>query len=511
MSHLSAVISRSVSWFADRSAVVDGDRALSFLEVDRRSSRLANALRGSTPERNARVALLLPNRLELLEIDLAITKAGFVKVPINTRLRNEERSFVVDDSGAAVLIFDGAEEESVAAVAAGASAGALILVRVGDGSLGIAYEDFLAAASSMAPAIDAQPDDPSLILYTSGTTGHPKGATTTRSARLMGTINMLSNEIDPRPGDAMAHVGSMAHGSGSKMLAHFLRGSRNVPVAKWDPEGFLALAERQGITHSFLVPTMIDSLVEAATTSRSDWSSLSAITYGGAPIAPSRLERALEVIGPRFVQVYGSCEAPHPVLVLRRDEHVIGSPQLASAGRESVGLETRIASTTGDPVGDGETGELLVRGPSLMRGYWNRPEATAEVLQDGWYHTGDVVRRDEQGFVHIVDRARDVIITGGYNVYPAELEAVLARHPGVVEVAVVGVPDSRWGEAVKAIVVAKPDVSESELMDHCASLLAGYKRPRSVDFVESLPKGSTGKILRRDLRDHYWVGQSRSV
>jgi acyl-CoA synthetase (AMP-forming)/AMP-acid ligase II len=510
MAHLSSLISRSAAWFGASPAVVDGDRALSFAEVEDRSNRVANLLQALTDGPGVRVALLIPNRLELVEIDLGIIKAGFVKVPINTRLKNEERAWVVQDSGATVLLFDGSEEESAAAVVADV-AEPIAMVRVGPGTLGANYEDVLASASGNLVKLRVKAHDPSLILYTSGTTGRPKGATISRAARLMGTINMLSNEIDPHPGDAMAHVGSMAHGSGSKILAHFVRGSRNIPVAKWNPEGFLALAEQQRVTHSFLVPTMIESLVDAAATSQADWTSLSAITYGGAPMAPSRLERALETIGQRFVQVYGSCEAPHPVLVLNRDDHIAGGERLGSAGRESVGIETRIVTAQGEVVAEGESGELSVRGPSVMSGYWNNPEATAEVLHDGWYDTGDVVRRDADGFVHIVDRARDVIITGGYNVYPAELEAVLARHTDVLEVAVIGVPDEYWGESVKAIVVTGRDVPESEILDHCAGLVAGYKRPRSVDFVDVLPKGSTGKVLRRDLRDRYWEGRTRRV
>ncbi len=347
----------------------------------------------------------------------------------------------------------------------------------------------------MPPNAAVGPDDPSLILYASGTTGRPKGATTTFAARLAGTMNLLANEIDPHPGDAMAHVASMAHGSGSKILAHFVRGSRNVPIAKWDPAGFLRSAEELGLTHSFMVPTMIDAMVEAAAGEDMSSSPLTTISYGGAPIAPVRLQAALEGFGRRFVQVYGSCEAPHPVLGMSRDEHVNVGDRFASAGRETVATETRIVDGEGDDVGDGEHGELLVR----------------DVLHDGWYHTGDVVRRGDGGFVYIVDRARDMIISGGYNVYPAELEAVLARHPDVAEVAVVGVPDPRWGEAVKAIIVARRDVAEAEILEHCNGLLAGYKRPKSVDFVDALPKGSTGKILRRELRDPYWEGLSRRV
>jgi acyl-CoA synthetase (AMP-forming)/AMP-acid ligase II len=510
MPQLAALISRSAAWYGSRIAVEDGWRAVTFTEVERRSNRLANALMALAPQPRSRVALLLTNRIETVEIDLAIIKSGLVKVPINTRLKHEERAYVINDSGATILVFDESEEESVSAMLAEVDH-QVALIRVGSGRLGRDYEMVINEGSAKPPNAAIGPDDPSLILYTSGTTGRPKGATTTFAARLAGTMNMLANEIDPQPGDAMAHVASMAHGSGSKILAHFVRGSRNVPIAKWDPAGFLRTAEDLGVTHSFMVPTMIDAMVEVATGKDMSSSPLTTISYGGAPIAPVRLQAALEVFGQRFVQVYGSCEAPHPVLVMSRVEHVNIGDRFASAGRETVATETRIVDGQGDDVADGEHGELLVRAASIMRGYWNDPVATAEVLHDGWYHTGDVVRRGDGGFVYIVDRARDMIISGGYNIYPAELEAVLARHPDVAEVAVVGVPDQRWGEAVKAIIVARRDVAEAEILEHCNGLLAGYKRPKSVDFVDALPKGSTGKILRRELRDPYWEGMPRRV
>jgi acyl-CoA synthetase (AMP-forming)/AMP-acid ligase II len=510
MAQLAALIARSAAWYGGRTAVEDGRRSLSFAEVNLRSNRLAHALMALAGEPSARVAVLAPNRIELLELDLAIIKAGLVKVPVNVRLRHEERTHVLASSGASVLVFDAAEEDAVAAVT-GTLDGRVALVRMGEGALGLGYEDMLAAASAERPDSPAAEDDPTLILYTSGTTGQPKGATTTFRARLTSTINMLASEIDPRVGDGMAHVGSMAHGSGSKVLAHFVRGSRNVPIPKWDPDAFLRLATELRLTHSFMVPTMIDALVEAARGTDLADCPLHSITYGGAPIAPVRLAAALDVFGPRFVQVYGSCEAPHPVLVLPRHEHEDVGDRLSSAGREAVAVETKIVRTDGSPADQGETGELLVKGPTVMCGYWDEPAASDEVLQDGWYHTGDVVRRDDEGYVHVVDRARDVIITGGFNVYPAELEAVLVRHPSVAEVAVVGVPDERWGEAVKAIVVARDEVTPDTILDHCRDLLANYKRPKSVEIVDALPRSSNGKILRRELRDRYWEAQARRV
>jgi acyl-CoA synthetase (AMP-forming)/AMP-acid ligase II len=512
MTALNFMVSRAAAWYGTRTAVEDGTRALSFTDVEQRSNRLAHALLARSGERGARVAMLLPNRLESVEVDFAIMKAGKAKIPVNVRLRNAERAFLLADSGAETLIFDSSGEESVAEIAPELP-DLRHLIRLGPGRLGASYEDLLAAGATTLPEIVLGADDPSLFLYTSGTTGRPKGAVTTNFGRLMGTLNMLASEIDPRPAGAMVHVGSMAHGSGSKTLAHFLRGSRNIPVAQWDPERFLDLVARTRATHSFLVPTMIDQLTAATQSSPADWSCLRAITYGGAPMPASRLAAALAVFDGRLVQVYGSCEAPHPVLVLDADAHARGGDILSAAGREVVGVEVRLVRSDGSDSPAGEPGEMLVRGPNVMSGYWNRPEATAEVLVGGWYHTGDVARRDAEGYLHIIDRVRDVIISGGYNVYPAELEAVLAAHPAVAGVAVVGVPDERWGESVRAVVVRREGsaVTAEDLIGFCADRVAGYKKPRGVDFVTDLPLGSTGKVLRREIRDRYWTGQARRV
>jgi acyl-CoA synthetase (AMP-forming)/AMP-acid ligase II len=498
--------------------VVDGRRKLTFMQVEQRSNRLANALRALSPETGTRVALLLPNRAEFVEADFAIAKAGKVKVPVNPRLASGEREWVLSDSDADVLIFDTAYREFADEVRQRLPS-LSHLIEVGDDapdSWAYNYEALLARANDDATWIDVPDDAPSFILYTSGTTGRPKGATSSQGGRRAATLAMLAEEIEADPGDAMAHVGSVAHGSGSKILAYFLRGARNHMVPKWDPEAFLDLIERERITGSFMVPTMMGALAEAARHARADSSSLRAISYGGAPIAPAKLEEVLDRFGAVFVQVYGSCEAPHPLTVLPRAEHKVPVERrgrLASVGREAALTELRLVAADGADAPPGEAGEMWVRGPQVMLGYWRDPEATAGVFDDGWYRTGDVASRDDGGYYYIVDRVRDLIITGGLNVYPAEVEACIYRHPAVLEAAVIGVPDERWGESVKAMVVARPGstLTEQELIEHCRAGLAGYKKPSSVQFMAELPKGSTGKILKRELRAPYWKGRDRNV
>jgi acyl-CoA synthetase (AMP-forming)/AMP-acid ligase II len=510
------LIDRAARWFGDADAVHDGERTLSFRQVGERSNRVANALLGLGPDTGARVALLTPNRLESVEMDFGIAKAGKVRVPINTRLADGEREYLLANSGAETLIFDVQFAPFVEAVRRRLPELRNLIALGGQADGSHPYDELLGRASSAAPQVPHPADAPNFILYTSGTTGRPKGATATNGSRLAATVNMLAEEIEAVPGDAMVHIGSMAHGSGSKILAYFLRGARNLPVAKFEPDRFLHLVERERATATFVVPTMIAMLVEAAEQTRTDFSSLKTVTYGGAPIAPEKLRTALERFGNVFVQVYGSSEAPHPVLVMRKAEHQVAAGQerrLASLGREVAMAQLRIIGPDGNDAPEGERGEMLIKGPNVMSGYWKNPEATAEVLQGGWYRTGDVVSRDQEGFYYMVDRVRDMIISGGLNIYPAEVEAAIRQHPSVADVAVIGIPDERWGESVKAFVVLNQSMqaNEEEIIRHAQQILAGYKKPRSVEFVAGLPKGSTGKVLKRQLRDDYWRGNERAV
>lgn len=505
---LGALLRRSFQRHSDSIAVEDGPRTLTFAELDRRSDRLANALLERNPERRP-VAILARNRLEYIEIDIALIKVGQPKVPINPRLTQDERLHIVRDSGATVIL----TEDSLSA-----DAGELVdqaedlrIVITIDGAGVDDYETVLAGARGTPPVREWLPDDPSVILYTSGTTGRPKGATATFRTRMAATWTMLLDELtDVSPGDGMLHVGPLSHGSGSKVVAYALSGARNILVPSFDPEGFLDEVERRQATASFVVPTMITMLTEAAG-DRNPPASLRHVSYGGAPIAPATLRRALDTFGPIFVQVFGTAEAPHPLTVLTRADHIDASDaRLASAGRPTRAVELRLVPTEN---GEPGTGEIQVRAESVMRGYWNNPEATREAFSDGFYRTGDIGRMDDDGYLSIVDREKDMVISGGLNVYPAEVEAVLARHPAVLETAVIGIPDDRWGELVAAYVVARPghSLSEDEVAEHVARHLAGYKKPRRVWIVEDLPKGSTGKVLKSELRKAHWAAADRGV
>lgn len=501
---LPSMVTTAMKAHRSATAVEDGTRVETFAELNDRTGRMANALVHLTHGAAARVAILLSNCLEYVEMDVAILRAGCAKVPINPRLTSDERTFVLADSAARVLVTERTHEEFARHAMAELDTLESLIVIDGEGPDGLATILSAAQARFQPPAID--PSAPSVILYTSGTTGRPKGAVATFQSRTFATLNMLASELDVREGDGILHAGPLSHGSGSKVLAFALRGARNLLLPKFDPEHFLAEAQRLSATSSFLVPTMMSMLVEAVDGgSATRPPTLRAISYGGAPIAEPQLRRAMEVLGPVFIQVYGSCEAPHPVTVLSRADHVRGLDQpalLSSAGKPALLAEVTIRSDDGSIQPEGEVGEICVGGPSVMSGYWGQAVASEDVLAGGVYASGDLGWLDEEGYLHIVDRKRDMIITGGMNVYAAEVERVIATHPSVAEIAVVGEDDATWGERVVAYVALKPGSAwdEHELLTHCERYLAGYKKPRRMVRVDTLPKGSTGKIDKVTIR-----------
>jgi acyl-CoA synthetase (AMP-forming)/AMP-acid ligase II len=491
------LVDRASRRYAFRVAVVDGSRRLTFAEVADRSNRLANALLGLSPMPGSRVGLLLSNRLEFMEADFAIAKAGKVKAPINPRLADDERSFILANCDAEVLVTESAEEERVRAMVEGLPDLKHVIVVDRDGS----YEDLLAAASHRSPGVAIDPDAPSMILHTSGTTGRPKGATTSQRARVAATLNMLLDEYAAGQGDGMVHMAPMSHGSGSKILAYFMRGGRNLTLSKFDPGMFLRVVAEEMGTSTFVVPTMIRMLLDAPERQTGDLSKIKNITYGGAPMPAALAEEAIDVFGPVLTQVYGSCEAPHPVTVLSRDDHIDDEVNISSAGRPTSGVEVRIVDESGNDVALGDPGEIWIRGENVMTEYWGDPAATEKVFTDGWYRSGDVGTFDERGYVAIVGREREMLISGGLNIYPAEVEAVLHRHRDISEAAVLGVPDDLWGEAVTAVIVPRRghQPQQDDIVAHCREFLADYKKPRRIVFVESLPKGNTGKVSKQAL------------
>ena len=499
-------------------AVDDGTRTLTYRQLEERSGRLANALLalGAGPDRPA--AILLPNDFHFVEIDAACMRAGITRVGISSRLSADECQFIVAHSRASVLI---TSPTLLAPLDPGALDGLTAILLVDGPAVSQDrrrhYESTLSQAHSAFSAPPVPPDHPAYILYTSGTTGRPKGATHTHGGRVAALNNMLASEIVADGTAAMVHGAPLTHGSGSKVLTFLALGARNIILPRFEPDLFADAIAQRGGTHSFMVPTMLQMLLEGGSAVVAAVRRMRQITFGGAPITNAVFARALDGFGPILTQIYGTSEAPHPVTVLRPDDYVGAADPSAlaeTAGRPSLASEVRIVDGDDRPLAIDAEGELLVRGSYVMRGYWQDAEATAAAFDsEGWYRTGDVAVMDAAGFVRFKDRKHELIISGGLNIYPSEVERVLAAHPNVREVAVVGYPDDRWGESVMACVVPRvPDQADAEaLIAWIEGRIAGYKKPRKVLFLDDLPKGSTNKVLKRVLRESLWQGRERRI
>ena len=508
------LVERSLSAFGDRIAIDDEGRLFTYRTLADRSARLANLFLalGAGPERP--VAIYLGNHFQFVECDLACMRAGVLRVGVSSRLTADECQFIVNHSRAAILVtkrsmverLDRAELSGLAAV---------LLIDADSGAE--SYEAAIVAASAELSAPRVAPSDPAYVLYTSGTTGRPKGALHTHGSRVAAVTNMLANELVIDHDSGMIHCGALTHGSGSKILSFLARGARSIILPKFEPALLADAVTNRGGTHSFVVPTMLQMIEEAGPDVTDAIRGMKQISFGGAPISNVAFGRAVAAFGANLVQVYGTSEAPHPLTVLRPDDYADApDPGIygETAGRATTGIEIALMDDAGQLLEAGTEGECVVRGPSIMKEYLHNPGATEEVLDAaGWYHTGDVADIDEAGFVRFRDRKRDLIISGGLNVYPGEVERVLAEHGNIREVAVVGVHDDRWGEAVMAFVVLRDGgaVNEAEIGQWIEGKIAGYKKPRHVAFLDELPKGSTNKVLKRVLRDSLWQGQGRAI
>ncbi|MEY9211775.1 AMP-binding protein [Thermobifida halotolerans] len=482
--------------FGQKTAVVEGDRRITYGELDERVGRLGALFRDSGLRPGDRVALLAANELEYPEIQAACLRSGFALVPLNTRLAERELRFILSDCAPDLLIAGRGEERRAAALAA--EVGIAHVLGLGTPEDLPSYDAALRGATADP---DADPDDPELpatILYTSGTTGSPKGAVVDR---LGFTARVMTNavELEARADDVHQASLPMFHIAAFLSYAHIAVGATVVMLPEFAPDAALRVMERERVTTTVLVPTTIAMLLESDLIHKVDLSALRLIVYGGSSIEPGPLRRALERFGCGFHQQYGMTETGGQTILRPADHDPADTEKLSSGGTEAVGLEVMVVDEEDTPVPRGEVGEVICRGPSVMLRYWNRPEATAEALRGGWFHTGDMGYRDSRGYLHITDRRNDMIITGGENVYPREVEAVLAEHPDIAEVAVVGAPDPKWGQVVTAVLVgqAPPD---AELTAWTRERLAGYKVPRRWERVERLPRNVTGKVLKHQLR-----------
>ena len=488
--NLATLLQQSARCFPERPAITWRGTTLAYAEFDAYSASMAAWLTNIAAAPNGRVVLYLDNCPELLITMFAAFRAGSSVVPCNSRLTSDELSFLIGDSDASVVITD-AVHERVAREAAAQD----VIVRV----VGRDLDEVLSGPA--APMVDVDPNQTAWIFYTSGTTGRPKGAMLSHGVLNFVTVSWLADLTPLDETDVTLHAAPLSHGAGFHALAATARAAHQIIAdsASFDPASILALINERGVTNTWMVPTQIVMLTDAAHHGL-EIPTLQHVVYGGAPMTPVAMTKALDRFGSIFVQLYGQGETPMTATVLRKQDHV--PKYLGSAGRARAGIELRIVDTGGIPVAAGEVGELVVRGPSLMSGYWNRPDATAETIVNGWLHTGDLGRMTDDGIIYLLDRTKDMIISGGSNVYAAEVEQVLSAHESVGEVAVIGVPDDLWGELVVAVVVpaAAAALDTASLDAHCRVTLAGYKVPRRYVIVDALPRNAYGKVLKRELR-----------
>lgn len=492
-----------------RPALRLNDQIWSYADLDARSSRAANALHGAGCRAGQRVAYLDSNAPEFFELLFGAAKIGAVLAPVNWRLTAAEATAIVRDSGATLLVHGPGFAALGAAITADTGVRTV--------STGPQYEGWLAAADPTDPGFTGADDTVVLQLSTSGTTGLPKGAMLTNAnlAALQAASRSWRIDADSVSLVAMPlfHVG----GSGWALVG-LQCGALNVLLPALDPAGALAVMESHRVTHAFLVPAALAMLAAVPGAAERNWDGLAALIYGASPITVEALKKVMAVFGAPMYQVYGMTETTGAITQLDPGDHDPGGPRehlLRSAGRPYPWVQTRIVDVvTGLVLGPAEVGELQVRSAQVCAGYYAKPAETAAAMEDGgWLHTGDAGYLDADGYLFLTDRIKDMIVSGGENVYPAEVENVLAGHPSVLDVAVIGVPDQRWGETVKAIVVTRPGTAfdAQEILAWAAPRLAGFKRPRSVDRAEQLPRNPSGKVQKRELRARYWAGQDRGI
>ncbi|MCE2391734.1 MAG: long-chain-fatty-acid--CoA ligase [Proteobacteria bacterium] len=500
----------------DAELVRCGGRATTYAEGAERSDRIAAALAARTASGD-RVAVLAKNCTDYALLYAAASKAGVVPVPLNYRLAPPEWQYILADSGARMLLAQSAFCEGIDDVRSVLPDLEHCAVLDGAVESGWAPLEAWLGEPIDAEFAHARRCDDVWQLYTSGTTGRPKGAVLTQ-AGVFATLYQWRVCYPIFPRERQLQVMPLYHIAGALLVFHFVgHGSSMLLMQDFDPHEVVRLLDEKGIATTTLVPAMIQAcLTEVPDVAERRYERFRFISYGASPIAEATLRRAMQVFGCDFIQGFGMTECPNLVYLTPEDHRraLAGETHLLlSTGRAGPGSQVKIVDEAGREVPPGTVGEICGRGPQTMRGYWNQPKATAEALRDGWMHTGDAGYLDEEGYLYIKDRIKDMIVSGGENVYPREVEDVLFRHPAVADVAVIGVPSERWGETVKAIVVLRADqrATEEELIAYCQQHLAGFKRPRSIGFSEELPRNPSGKVLKRILREPYWAGHARRV
>ena len=512
---------RAVRLGGDRTALTQGDRSMSYRQLGEGAARLAGAFAALGLGSGDRVAFLMANCMEYVACEYAVARIGAVRVPLAVLLANDDHVYMMNFARCTTLVYHEKLAARVLAMQPKLTTVRHYICVAGEASrvpAGHLHLQTLLQAHDATPrAATIAPEDLVGIYFTGGTTGRPKGVMLShRSFVYTCYMELLDFGMGWR--ETFVFSTPLTHAAGCLLLPVLLRQGRCVILDHFDAELLLGTIERESATATLLVPTMIYILLDHPRRGAFDLRSLRNVLYGAAAIAPERLKQAIEAFGPVFTQFFGQTEAPMALTSLPRELHVVADPArqaevFASAGIPTYPTRIRLLDDLGGEVPEGEPGEIVVHAPNVMTGYLDDPAATAVALRDGWLHTGDIARRDAEGYLTIVDRKKDLIVSGGFNVYPREIEDVLFEHPAVGQAAVIGVPHERWGEEVKALVVLRPGQSatERELIDFVKARKGSLTAPKSVDFIAAIPVTNLGKVDKKALRAPYWGGRSRNV
>lgn len=515
------IIYRNALLYGEEEAFGYGEESVSFSEFNFRVNRLIRALQAMGIEKGEVLGVLSWNCLEYLDVYGAAMKGGFIISPLNPRLKADELEYVINYSEAGTLFVDHRLMETARRLKDRLPRVKRFVAFQGPAGEMVSYRELTERQAGEEPDLHAEEDDPLFIFYTSGTTGVPRGALYTQR-RSMDDTRRFATALSLEVGDRQIQIMPLFHVGGTKNLwGYFFVGGSNIlmPGESFDPAATLQAIQDEKATDIHIVPTHLAAFLSLPNVDRFDLSTLKRMFYAASPMPVELLKKGMEKWGPIFMQFYGATEDGPNVTVLSKRQHSVldkttGEQKiLASAGFPHIGVHVRIVNEKDEDVPPGKAGEIVVQSKATMKEWWRRPEETLETVVDGWVHTGDMGYYDEKGYIYIVDRKKDMIISGGENVFPREVEEILYRHPGILETAVIGVPDPYWVEKVHAVVVLRKgaSVTEQEVIDFCKKRLAGFKTPKSVEFVPDIPKNPAGKILKKEIRKRYWAGTARNI
>jgi long-chain acyl-CoA synthetase len=513
---LEQLLERNIKCFPDKTAVIDGTVRMTYMDLYQRSNRLANALLKMGATKGTRVAMMERNSYQYLEFYFAAAKIGAVVVPVNWRNKGKELSYIINNSEAEIMIFGQEFADVVDSVRSELETIGEYLVIGGGKNWAAPYEEKLIGASSEPLLVQNDENDVVIQMYTSGTTGVPKGALLTHKNLMHHVISHnLISKLSHK--DIFLNCLTFYHVAITYSFAFIAIGGTNVVIRDFFPDEMLRLVQEEKVTRTLVVPTIIGFVLQLPDKHTYNIDSLQSILYGAMPISSKMLREAIRFFQCEFYQIFGPTEGGICSYLGPEDHIAKGTKdqlkRLNSVGRGFFLSEAKVVDEDGHDTKFGETGEVIVRSDAVAKGYWKLPEATEKSFRNGWLHTGDMARIEEDGYIYLVDRKKDMIISGGENIYPSEIENVIDSHPAVCESAVISVPDDKWGESVKAVVLLNEgiNISEGDIVSFCKDRLAGFKKPKSVDFVKTLPRNPIGKLLRKELREKYWEGYDRKI